>query len=56
MKNEGYEELLCAYCNGSGEGMHDGTTCTHCKGSGVHYVLSEDEEIANDIIEEEGKE
>ena len=28
------EPGLCAWCNGSGEGMHDGTTCTHCKGSG----------------------
>ena len=25
---------LCPWCNGSGEGMHYGTTCTHCKGTG----------------------
>lgn len=28
------EPGLCSWCNGSGEGMHDGTTCTNCKGSG----------------------
>jgi len=32
------EESICSYCNGSGEGMHDGTTCGHCKGSGVELV------------------
>ena len=31
---EDNEPGLCPNCNGSGEGMHDGTTCTHCKGSG----------------------
>ena len=28
------EPGLCACCNGSGEGMHDGTICAHCKGTG----------------------
>jgi len=41
---EEYEELTCPHCNGSGEGMHDGTTCTFCKGSGVEYVLADIEE------------
>ena len=49
---EQMEELTCPNCNGSGEGMHDGTKCTHCKGSGVEYVLSEEEEVAEDILEE----
>ena len=26
------------YCNGSGEGMYDGTRCWHCKGEGVEHV------------------
>jgi hypothetical protein len=26
---------LCGVCFGSGEGMHNGTRCTHCGGSGV---------------------
>ena len=26
---------ICPDCNGSGEGMYDGTRCGHCKGSGV---------------------
>jgi len=30
------EELLCNFCNGSGEGMHDGTTCSQCRGTGVY--------------------
>ena len=26
---------LCGACNGSGEGMHDGTKCRKCGGSGT---------------------
>ncbi len=26
---------LCAQCNGSGEGQHDGTSCFTCKGTGT---------------------
>lgn len=26
---------ICPRCDGSGEGSHDGTTCSWCKGSGV---------------------
>jgi DnaJ-class molecular chaperone len=26
---------LCGYCNGSGEGMFDGTVCWECSGKGV---------------------
>ena len=26
---------LCTSCNGSGEGMWDGSTCSSCKGSGT---------------------
>ena len=29
---------ICPYCNGSGEGMYDGTRCWHCKGGGVEHV------------------
>ena len=29
------ESPTCQNCNGSGEGMHPGTKCTYCKGSGV---------------------
>lgn len=31
---------LCATCNGSGEGMYDGSTCSVCKGSGVEPARS----------------
>lgn len=35
--NEEYydDDVLCVHCNGSGEGMYDGTTCSMCGGSGV---------------------
>jgi DnaJ-class molecular chaperone len=33
--NEQEEEKLCGACNGSGEGMYDGTVCSTCKGKGV---------------------
>ncbi len=29
------EPEVCPNCNGSGEGMHDGTKCSVCKGTGV---------------------
>lgn len=29
------EPEICPDCNGSGEGMFDGSTCHSCKGSGV---------------------
>ena len=28
------EPRICPACNGSGEGMHDGTRCVTCKGAG----------------------
>lgn len=29
------DDVMCSACNGSGEGMHDGTTCGSCNGKGV---------------------
>lgn len=31
---EPVEDLVCARCNGSGEGSYDGSRCTECRGSG----------------------
>jgi hypothetical protein len=45
--DEDSSELLCGTCNGSGEGMHDGTRCMSCRGSGV--VI---EEVDDDDREE----
>jgi len=28
-------DFICPQCNGSGEGMYDGSTCHACHGSGV---------------------
>ena len=41
---EDYEAIICLNCNGSGKGMHDGTKCNMCKGSGVEYVVREEED------------
>jgi DnaJ-class molecular chaperone len=30
-----YEDNMCIVCNGSGEGMWDGSTCSSCKGLGI---------------------
>lgn len=36
---------VCPTCNGSGEGMYDGTICSSCKGGGeVGKQISEGEE------------
>ena len=32
---EDNESEICSSCNGSGEGMYDGTRCSCCGGSGV---------------------
>lgn len=32
---DGEGTLLCGNCNGSGEGLHEFTRCTTCKGSGA---------------------
>ena len=38
-----YEEDLCTNCNGSGEGMYDGSRCYVCKGKGTVATLTEDD-------------
>ena len=35
------EEVICATCNGSGEGMYDGSRCANCGGSGVDWAVIE---------------
>lgn len=39
---------LCHRCDGSGEGMADGSTCYHCRGQGVEPRRDEDEPIDED--------
>ena len=34
-KRKQEDKPTCSHCNGSGEGMHDGTKCKSCKGLGV---------------------
>jgi len=34
----GYIESHCTSCNGSGEGMYDGSCCSTCRGSGSGYA------------------
>jgi hypothetical protein len=36
LEDDGYE--ICHRCNGSGEGMYDGSTCGFCKGTGEEPV------------------
>lgn len=44
------EWLTCPTCNGSGEGMFEGTRCSSCGGTGTEKVLVEDEsEDDNDV-------
>ena len=35
---------LCPSCNGSGEGMHDGSSCGSCNGRGVARDADEEYE------------
>ena len=34
MTNNDDDDYICPTCNGSGEGMWDGSTCLKCKGTG----------------------
>lgn len=44
--NARYEMVLCSNCNGSGEGMYDGSRCSSCGGKGEvpEEIREEDEE------------
>jgi len=49
-EDRGYIEGSCGVCNGSGEGMYDGSTCWSCKGSGVETIECNcEEEIEEDV-------
>lgn len=37
---------LCIYCNGSGEGLYDGSVCMWCHGTGVTPI--ENNEVYDD--------
>jgi hypothetical protein len=39
---------VCPDCNGSGEGMHDGTKCRTCGGSGAPKVVEEEDQEPGD--------
>ena len=39
------EPDCCVSCNGSGEGMFDGTRCGSCKGTGHESIESEDDDF-----------
>lgn len=36
------EPEICSRCNGSGEGMYDGTRCGSCRGKGVEQTDQEE--------------
>jgi hypothetical protein len=43
------ETVLCYECRGSGEGMHDGTKCRYCGGSGEVRERSAYDDAMGDI-------
>lgn len=42
---DGDESDICTQCNGSGEGMYDGTTCSACNGSGETGTVGDPEDF-----------
>jgi len=46
------KEDLCTNCNGSGEGMYDGSTCYVCKGHGT-IIVNDDEQDIDDEYDKE---
>ena len=51
-EGNGYTDEICTNCNGSGEGMYDGTKCRVCKGRGEQRYDCE-ECHAQGVIEED---
>lgn len=43
---------LCNNCNGTGEGMNDGTRCGYCHGSGVEHDSAVLEDFDEDAFQE----
>lgn len=41
--DEDEDAPICGNCNGSGEGMHDGSRCYACGGSGVVSSMTREE-------------
>ena len=39
------KEIICPNCNGSGEGMYDGTRCTECKGRGTQLIETDPDDL-----------
>ena len=50
---ENHDEEICSDCNGSGEGMYEGTRCITCHGSGVSNYDDEDDPFEGDRDEKE---
>lgn len=45
------EDQMCSSCNGSGEGMYDGTRCASCGGSGVDRGQNDSDDFDDPIDE-----
>lgn len=48
MEDDDDEDEICSWCSGSGEGMHDGSTCGKCHGTGIEPA-EKDEDDCYDI-------
>ena len=44
------KEVICPTCNGSGEGMYDGTRCPDCKGKGTILIEVDEPEIDDESL------
>jgi DnaJ-class molecular chaperone len=49
-------QRYCGWCNGSGEGMYDGSTCRSCKGMGEMTDRCEDCDGTGEIPVDEDEE
>lgn len=45
MSNDDYP--ICPHCDGSGEGMYDGSSCYSCRGTGVERDEEDDYSYAD---------
>lgn len=42
--DKGYIDDDCGHCNGTGEGMYDGSSCSNCNGTGVEIIICDCDE------------
>ncbi len=55
LQDDDDDPIICATCNGSGEGMHDGSRCSSCHGSGHESTARDGDDDRDDWPDDEDR-